>query len=86
MSAERREGQRREVEVAVARERRSVLERRVGVRPGFEGGWLAFRSSHGERRRVAPVPDGWDVLADDELCALLVGASHITARRPDLFD
>ncbi len=34
------------------------------------GGWLAFQSSH-ERRRVLPVPDGWDALDDRELRALL---------------
>lgn len=69
------------VERRLLRERRaarrhSVERRHVPVgRPTLPrqilGGWLAFQSKH-ERRRVIPVPDGWEDLDDRELQALLV--------------
>jgi hypothetical protein len=59
--------------------RRGTLDRRhelVG-RPTLPrqilGGWLAFQSSH-ERRRVMPVPDEWEDLAERELRSLLAGS------------
>lgn len=85
MTTERREEQRREEELPVDVNRRMLSDRRVGVRPGFEAGWLAFRSASGERRRLSPAPDGWDALPDEELSALLLGATLIATRRPDLF-
>ena len=53
-------------------ERRTGLERRGGVRKSprasvaqeFAYGWLCFETA-GEKRRLAPVPEGWD-RADDE--------------------
>ena len=44
-------------------ERRSVERRRVSalratVSSGYEQGWLTFESA-GEKRRLAPVPQGW---------------------------
>jgi hypothetical protein len=33
-------------------------------------GWLAFQSAH-EKRRLAPVPDGWEAMSDEEILALL---------------
>ena len=47
------------------------LEPRLRVRPPYEQGWLAFEARH-ERRRLAPIPDGWDSLDEaglDRLCA-----------------
>ena len=37
---------------------------RATIAPEFTYGWLCFETS-GEKRRLAPVPDGWD-RADDE--------------------
>ena len=55
------------------RERR-VAERRQGSRlPGvseaLEGGWLCFESA-GERRRLVPVPAGWEESEDADLVRL----------------
>jgi hypothetical protein len=56
-------------------ERRGHLERRVrarprGVlRPEFERGWLCFDAGM-FRRRLAPVPTGWEDCSDAELEAL----------------
>ena len=76
------------IERRLLRERRALgrrsLDRRhelVG-RPTLPrqilGGWLAFQSSH-ERRRVMPVPDDWDDLADRELRSLLA-VSKLSSR------
>ena len=45
----------------------------ANVRPGFEGGWLGFECE-GERRRLAPVPAGWEEASDDDLRAMLARA------------
>lgn len=37
---------------------------------GLESGWLAFQCG-AERRRLAPIPVGWEQQPADELCALL---------------
>lgn len=75
--------------------RSSLLERR-GMSPGAEAyagpdrrgegsrtlkeGWLAFESG-GEKRRLAPVPAGWEACPDEELRALLARAAPVR-RRP----
>lgn len=64
--------------------RRGTLERRheaVGratLPRQILGGWLAFQSSH-ERRRVIPVPDGWEDLDDRDLRGLLA-VSKLSSR------
>lgn len=45
----------------------------ANVRPGFESGWLGFECEQ-ERRRLAPVPPGWETASDDELRAMLAEA------------
>jgi hypothetical protein len=40
---------------------------RTVVSPGFENGWLCFESSSGEKRRLVPVPEGWETAPDDKL-------------------
>jgi hypothetical protein len=50
-------------------ERRSGADRRrllSTLSPGLEGGWLAFESGS-ERRRLVPIPEGWDTCSDAEL-------------------
>ena len=79
--AERRRGERR-VAHRPAALIYSGPERRVGpdrrtrpsggrtvVSPDFESGWLCFESDQGEKWRLAPVPEGWEVAEDDELWA-----------------
>jgi len=54
-------------------ERRTGLDRRRihrTVSPGLENGWLTFESA-AEKRRLAPIPAGWEDLGDaglEELC------------------
>ncbi|HEX8361694.1 MAG TPA: hypothetical protein VF613_16375 [Longimicrobium sp.] len=45
----------------------------ANVRPGFESGWLGFECEQ-ERRRLAPVPPGWETASDDELRSMLADA------------
>ena len=87
-SAERRFVDRRvnDEDLAGTAERRTGLERRGGVRKSprasvaeeFAYGWLCFETA-GEKRRLAPVPEGWD-RADDEIlqrwCSLAKPAMH----------
>jgi hypothetical protein len=47
--------------------RRADSGPRTVVSPGFENGWLCFESSSGEKRRLVPVPDGWDIASADKL-------------------
>ena len=73
-AAERRFFQRRVVDEVRSDEpeRRTGLDRRTGeprdprahVAAEFAYGWLCFETA-GEKRRLAPVPEGWD-RADDE--------------------
>ena len=52
------------------RERRRYVESRSRISPKMETGWLAFESSDGERRRLAPIPDApseWQRATDDQL-------------------
>jgi hypothetical protein len=59
------------------RDESRVVERR-GPNIGFVGrvsdrlraGWLAFQTTH-EKRRLSPIPPGWETLSDDELLQLL---------------
>jgi hypothetical protein len=87
-AAERRFSERRvrEEERLDAAERRSGLERREGrlsrtpVTAEFAYGWLCFETS-GEKRRLAPVPEGWD-RADDETIEQWCCVAKPAVRRP----
>ena len=50
-------------------DRRRRAEVRVPVRQGYEHGWLTFDSVVGSKR-LAPIPDGWEVLPEDSLLDL----------------
>ena len=55
--------------------------RRVRLAGGLENGWLAFESS-GERRRLAPIPTGWESVSEKELELLCRRATAMgTSRR-----
>jgi hypothetical protein len=45
------------------------------------GGWLCFEAA-GHKRRLAPIPSGWDRLADDALLELCERAAEVGRRRP----
>ena len=44
--------------------------------PGREGGWLSFVSTD-ERRRLSPIPDGWEQTSDRELRSYLEQADRV---------
>lgn len=50
-------------------ERRNRAEIRVRLTEGLGMGWLTF-DSDAEKRRLAPIPEGWDALPDGELDTL----------------
>jgi hypothetical protein len=49
------------------------------VAPEFAGGWLAFESAK-EKRRLAPIPEGWETMSDAELGRLRSEATFIRER------
>jgi predicted metal-dependent hydrolase len=62
---------------------RDTVERRtmigaagLRVSPEFTRGWLAFQSEH-ERRRLAPVPVGWEGLDEADLERLCQAARPV---------
>jgi hypothetical protein len=80
-----------EVEPSSAERRRAIHDRRQTPRPGpdrrriadsmrvristeLTDGWLTFQASH-EKRRLAPVPEGWNLLDDEALEQLLQKAT-----------
>jgi hypothetical protein len=67
------------------------LERRVREEPramlakGHEGGWLAFECA-AERRRLRPIPRGWDTVSDAELERLCGEAASVSRARTRLVE
>ena len=53
---------------------------RVRIAAGLSRGWLAFESA-GDKRRLAPVPAGWESLSDAELEALCAKATQAPPKR-----
>jgi hypothetical protein len=49
----------------------------ANVRPQYADGWLSFQRG-AERRRVAPIPSGWDAAGDDQL-RLWLRSSEVVA-------
>jgi len=47
-------------------DRRRLRSRRVAVAPGMEQGWLTFQTRR-EKRRLAPIPAGWEGAAERQL-------------------
>ena len=43
---------------------------------GYKNGWLCFES-HTEKRRLLPLPAGWQELPSEQLSALLVTAVQV---------
>ena len=59
-------------------ERRRHREPRAQLPGNMKEGWLVFQTK-GEKRRLAPLPDGWDEFSDDQLICLL---DHATLLGP----
>ena len=56
--------------------RRRRKETRIVVDPHLSAGWVAFQSRE-ERRRLAPIPEGWEALPDAELARLAERAQSL---------
>ena len=52
---------------------------RRSVDPQLAGGWLTFESTS-EKRRLAPIPEGWDALEDETLVQLCDSAAFVRER------
>jgi hypothetical protein len=89
MAAERRKADRRAaagegvVDIQSFSERRRTPERRknlfrrgVEVANEYSDGWLCFESE-GEKRRLAPVPEGWSEVGPDRLSMWLQAAKRV---------
>ena len=61
--------------------RKSPFRRNVVVASEFSNGWLCFESE-GEKRRLAPVPPGWDEAGPDRLSSWLQAARRVVKCGP----
>jgi len=61
--------------------RKSPFRRTVEVASEFSNGWLCFESE-GEKRRLAPVPDGWHEAGPDRLSSWLQAARRVVKCGP----
>jgi hypothetical protein len=73
-SAERRSGQERRVSEA-SRARANIAEE-------FTFGWLCFECAT-EKRRLAPVPEGWDRADDETIEQWCCAAKPVVRRKTD---
>lgn len=91
-AAERRKADRRAAAASgegfTGTERRRTPERRmapfrrsVAVASEFSNGWLCFESE-GEKRRLAPVPPGWEEAGPDRLSTWLQAAKRVVKCGP----
>jgi hypothetical protein len=68
------------IDAPVETDRRTTSRRRAPVADDLRFGWLVFQSG-ASKRRLAPVPSGWDRLDRDGLIELLGRASIRNAPR-----
>jgi len=61
--------------------RRGPFRQSVAVASEYSNGWLCFESE-GEKRRLAPVPYGWDEAAPDRLSTWLQAAKRVVKCGP----
>ena len=61
--------------------RRNPFHRTIEVASEFSGGWLCFESE-GEKRRLAPIPEGWDEAGPDRLATWLQAAKRVVKCGP----
>src|SRR5215212_3939438 len=58
-------------------DRRTVNQRRITLAQGYGRGWLTFESLS-EKRRLIPIPSGWEEKSNGELRVLCQKAKPIT--------
>jgi len=61
--------------------RKNPFRRTIEVASEFSGGWLCFESE-GEKRRLAPVPPGWDEAGPDRMATWLQAAKRVVKCGP----
>ena len=61
--------------------RKSLYRRNVVVASEYSNGWLCFESD-GDKRRLAPVPAGWDEAGPDRLSTWLQAAKRVVKCGP----
>ena len=61
--------------------RRAPFHRSAAVASEFSQGWLCFESD-GEKRRLAPVPPGWDEAGPNQLSTWLQAAKRVVKCAP----
>jgi len=59
-------------------DRRTVSQRRITLAEGYGRGWLTFESLD-EKRRLIPIPGGWDTATQEEL-RMLCGKAKLVAK------
>ena len=57
-------------------DRRTTSQRRITLSQGYGRGWLTFESLE-EKRRLVPIPSGWEHASNTELRALCEQAKRI---------
>jgi hypothetical protein len=73
-SAERRDAPERRSQARTEVGRRVRQELRIRMESELAQGWLVFESAS-EKRRLRPIPEGWDQLDDNGLVRLLNDAA-----------
>jgi hypothetical protein len=61
--------------------RRGPFRRSVAVASEYSDGWLCFESE-GEKRRLAPVPSGWEEAGPDRMSSWLQAAKRVVKCGP----
>lgn len=61
--------------------RKNPFRRTIEVASEYSGGWLCFESE-GEKRRLAPVPPGWDEAGPDRMATWLQAAKRVVKCGP----
>jgi hypothetical protein len=57
-------------------DRRMTAQRRITLNEGYGAGWLTFESLD-EKRRLIPIPSGWEALSQTELRLLCAKAKRV---------
>jgi hypothetical protein len=61
--------------------RKNTFRRNVSVASEYSNGWLCFESE-GEKKRLAPVPEGWQEAGPDRLSSWLQAAKRVVKCGP----
>jgi hypothetical protein len=61
--------------------RKSPFRRNIAVASEYSNGWLCFESE-GEKKRLAPVPEGWQEAGPDRLSTFLQAAKRVVKCGP----